>query len=106
MPPSAPPSASPPLPLPAEERQRRRLLLRAAGRSLMDDTLASPCVSICQVDGESGLCIGCSRSVGEITDWALLTAPEKQRVLAELPQRAPRPGRSAPRGNSPAKRVD
>lgn len=65
-----------------EERRRRRQELRAAGRSLMDESVDSPCVSICRIEGE--VCIGCRRSISEIVDWALLTAPEKRAVLKAL----------------------
>ena len=77
-----------PLPLSPDERRRRRLHLQKAGRSLMDDSVASPCVAICQIDSATDLCVGCSRSVGEVTDWSLLTAEEKRGVLAELPERS------------------
>ena len=83
-----------PLALTTEERRRRRLLLRSEGRSLMDDSVASPCLSICKIDDVTNLCVGCSRSVGEITDWSLLTAEEKSKISAELPARDPE-GRSA-----------
>jgi hypothetical protein len=63
---------------------------QAAGRSLMDESVASPCVSVCKVEGE--LCVGCARSVAEIVDWAYLTAEEKRGVLAALPARARRLG--------------
>ncbi|WP_235830177.1 DUF1289 domain-containing protein [Algihabitans albus] len=78
-----------PLALTTEERRRRRFSLRSEGRSLMDDSVASPCVSICKIDKTTNLCLGCSRSVGEITDWCLLTAEEKRGVAAELPARDP-----------------
>ncbi len=68
-----------------EERRRRRQDLRAAGRSLMDESVDSPCVSICRIEGE--VCIGCRRSISEIVDWALLTAAEKHAVLEALDAR-------------------
>ena len=77
-----------PLTLSPDERRRRRLQLRQVGRSLMDDSVASPCIAVCQIDDATALCVGCSRSVGEVTDWSLLTAEEKRGVLAELAERS------------------
>lgn len=84
-----------PLSLTTEERRRRRLLLQSEGRSLMDDSIASPCVSICKIDAVTNLCVGCRRSVGEITDWSLLTAEEKTGISAELSARDPEERQSA-----------
>ena len=32
-----------------------------------------PCVKVCVVDGESGLCMGCYRRLNEVAGWARLT---------------------------------
>ena len=32
-------------------------------------SIATPCVMVCAVDGESGLCLGCFRTLGEIAGW-------------------------------------
>jgi predicted Fe-S protein YdhL (DUF1289 family) len=71
--------------LPEQERRRRRDALRAEGRSVMDETVPSPCVSVCRIDGE--LCIGCRRTVSEIIDWPVLNAAEKRAVLDRLRDR-------------------
>nr|WP_293241880.1 DUF1289 domain-containing protein [Panacagrimonas sp.] len=34
-----------------------------------DDPAASPCVGICRVDGRD-VCVGCGRTIDEITQWA------------------------------------
>jgi predicted Fe-S protein YdhL (DUF1289 family) len=39
------------------------------------------------VDAESGLCLGCFRSLAEIADWARLSEDERARLMAELPAR-------------------
>jgi predicted Fe-S protein YdhL (DUF1289 family) len=36
---------------------------------------------------QSGLCIGCGRTLDEIARWADMTNAERERVLAELPLR-------------------
>lgn len=41
------------------------------------------------VDGTSGFCRGCGRSLGEITKWSRFTDAEREAVLADLPRRMP-----------------
>lgn len=55
--------------------------------------IATPCVKVCVVDGESGLCLGCLRTLPEIAGWAALAPEARARVMAELPERR---GRVAP----------
>ncbi|HZS68877.1 MAG TPA: DUF1289 domain-containing protein [Burkholderiales bacterium] len=50
--------------------------------------MKSPCNKVCQMDPKSGLCIGCARTLDEIARWAAMSDAERERVLAELPQRA------------------
>lgn len=47
---------------------------------------ASPCVSICLLDGED-ICVGCYRSAQEITDWFAATPAEKREVLRRSRER-------------------
>jgi predicted Fe-S protein YdhL (DUF1289 family) len=49
--------------------------------------IKTPCVKVCVVDGESGLCLGCYRRLGEVAGWAALTDAERERIMAELPDR-------------------
>jgi predicted Fe-S protein YdhL (DUF1289 family) len=46
--------------------------------------MKSPCNNVCQMDPQSGLCIGCARTLDEIARWAEMTDAERDRVLAEL----------------------
>ncbi|HTI85118.1 MAG TPA: DUF1289 domain-containing protein [Alphaproteobacteria bacterium] len=50
-----------------------------------DRGLESPCVDICCLDGAGKLCVGCFRTIEEITSWATLPddARHRVRVLAE-----------------------
>ena len=48
---------------------------------------SSPCVKICVVDPVGGLCIGCGRTVEEISAWLEMTETEKVRLMATLPTR-------------------
>ncbi len=47
----------------------------------------SPCNKICTVEPVSGLCIGCGRSLAEITNWIGYSDDERSRIMAELPRR-------------------
>ena len=53
-------------------------------------SIATPCVKVCIVDGASGLCLGCWRTLSEIGGWSGLSEAERARVMAELPARAER----------------
>ncbi len=52
--------------------------------------IATPCVQVCVVDGASGLCLGCHRTLREIAGWTRLTDAERETVMAELPGRRAR----------------
>jgi len=41
---------------------------------------ASPCVQICALDS-AGICIGCGRSLDEITRWARASAAARRGIL-------------------------
>ncbi|MEQ1616744.1 MAG: DUF1289 domain-containing protein [Terricaulis sp.] len=48
---------------------------------------SSPCRKICAVDGRSGLCVGCGRTLKEIAAWSALDEPQRRALMAELPSR-------------------
>jgi len=52
--------------------------------------IATPCIKVCLVDGESGLCLGCYRTLKEVASWASLTDAARSEVMADLPQRRSR----------------
>jgi len=52
--------------------------------------IASPCISVCEIDAASGFCVGCLRTLDEIAAWSLLDASEKRAVIAALPDRKSR----------------
>jgi uncharacterized protein len=49
--------------------------------------IESPCNKVCAVDPISALCVGCGRTLAEIAGWLGLSAPERVRIMAELPRR-------------------
>jgi len=53
----------------------------------MTEQVASPCVNICQMNPETGYCIGCMRTIDEIADWLEMTNMEKGQVLNRLEER-------------------
>lgn len=52
--------------------------------------IASPCVKLCVVHPEERICVGCFRSIEEISGWSRMTQEERAAVMEELPARAPR----------------
>ena len=69
----------------------------------------SPCQSICLIDPTSRLCIGCARTIEEISAWPTMNAELRSALRAELANRSVggstrrggRAGRVAKRKNSP-----
>ena len=53
------------------------------------DEIDSPCVSVCVVHPDAGICIGCYRRPGEIARWSVMSPAERNQILGELPGRAP-----------------
>ena len=47
----------------------------------------SPCVSLCKMDPETGLCQGCLRSLDEIVAWASADDDFKRAVWAQIRRR-------------------
>ncbi|WP_022704534.1 DUF1289 domain-containing protein [Pseudorhodobacter ferrugineus] len=52
------------------------------------DEVESPCVKLCVIHPEARLCVGCYRSIDEITQWSRMTPEVRREVMAELPARA------------------
>ena len=65
------------------------IMLYVPGRIATRHTMAiaSPCTKVCTIDPRSQLCRGCGRTLGEIAQWMSLAETERQRIMAELPQR-------------------
>ena len=55
-----------------------------------DATVPSPCVNICRIEPDSGLCAGCRRTLDEIAAWSRLDDARKRVVWAQLPGRTRR----------------
>ena len=49
--------------------------------------IETPCLKICTLDARAGRCLGCGRTVDEITRWSRMNASERAQILADLPDR-------------------
>ncbi|HEX2582201.1 MAG TPA: DUF1289 domain-containing protein [Dongiaceae bacterium] len=66
------------------DERRRRIRAELAGGP------PSPCISVCRIDGETGLCEGCARTIEEIRHWLIATPAEKEAILVRIQARRPR----------------
>lgn len=62
-------------------------------------SIRTPCVQVCAIDGDSGLCLGCYRELAEIAGWARLSEADRTAIMDALPARR---GRIAPEKLGPA----
>ncbi|HEY4141752.1 MAG TPA: DUF1289 domain-containing protein [Pseudolabrys sp.] len=49
--------------------------------------IESPCVNICMLDARTETCVGCGRTIDEISRWSTMTPADRSRVMSELPAR-------------------
>lgn len=61
----------------------------------MSGTVKSPCIKVCKYDEEE-ICIGCHRTMDDITGWLFMTDDQKKKSLeaAAVRRKTPRPGKS------------
>jgi hypothetical protein len=52
--------------------------------------IATPCIQVCTVDGKSGLCLGCFRTLAEIARWSKFSEDERTMLMETLPARRSR----------------
>lgn len=52
--------------------------------------ISTPCRQVCAVDGRTGLCIGCGRTLAEIAAWSSLGEDQRQAIMRELAERLAR----------------
>lgn len=63
--------------------------------------LASPCINLCKMDAQSGLCQGCHRTIDEITCWSRSDDAGRALILAAVARRREQAGE--PANNCPTK---
>ena len=49
--------------------------------------MKSPCIKICVMDPQRGVCLGCCRTLDEIGAWGSMSDAEREAVMAELARR-------------------
>ncbi|MEO8531660.1 MAG: DUF1289 domain-containing protein [Deltaproteobacteria bacterium] len=47
----------------------------------------SPCVKICVVHPDARICIGCFRTLDEISQWSKMTPEARRALMDDLPER-------------------
>lgn len=52
------------------------------------DEIESPCVKVCVVHPQARICVGCNRTIEEISAWSRLTHEARRAIMADLPARA------------------
>lgn len=57
--------------------------------------LASPCINLCKMDAQSGLCLGCRRNIDEITRWSRSDDAERALILAAVARRRAQAGETS-----------
>ncbi|MEQ8493418.1 MAG: DUF1289 domain-containing protein, partial [Gammaproteobacteria bacterium] len=49
--------------------------------------IVSPCVAVCALNAEEGICIGCLRTKDEITFWSRYTDGQRAAIMDDLARR-------------------
>ncbi|MBM3556290.1 MAG: DUF1289 domain-containing protein [Alphaproteobacteria bacterium] len=53
----------------------------------MSDGFVSPCTGVCRLDGATGWCLGCQRSIDEIAAWGEMSVETRRATLLRLAER-------------------
>jgi uncharacterized protein len=49
--------------------------------------IETPCVKVCEINANTGVCMGCNRTLDEIASWAAYTHAERRAIMQTLPAR-------------------
>jgi len=63
------------------------LTARANSVSMAGDDIPTPCISVCRVNEDNGLCEGCFRTLGEISAWGRSTPANKRELWKTIMHR-------------------
>lgn len=55
--------------------------------ALTSQDIETPCIKVCVIDPDTGFCVGCGRTRGEIGNWLGLSSAERLGIMATLPER-------------------
>ena len=61
---------------------------RAAYARTAGADMPSPCISVCMMSPDTGLCLGCWRTIDEIAAWSRLDVEARRTIWARIEQRA------------------
>ncbi len=61
---------------------------RVAQALACTEQVPSPCISVCAMVAETGLCAGCHRRIDEIAAWSRMDDAAKRQVWQHIAQRA------------------
>ncbi|HEX2512832.1 MAG TPA: DUF1289 domain-containing protein [Xanthobacteraceae bacterium] len=67
--------------------QGQPLSLLAIHRRGIVPAIESPCTKVCIINPAKGFCMGCGRSLSEISAWSSLSGDVRARLMADLPRR-------------------
>jgi predicted Fe-S protein YdhL (DUF1289 family) len=56
-------------------------------QQMAEAPISTPCVKICIVEGKTGLCVGCGRTLAEIAAWGGMEESRRRAIMDELPAR-------------------
>lgn len=62
--------------------------IRAFNLAQHQGALPSPCINVCKMDAERGVCLGCLRTIDEIIAWSRADEDYKRTVWQALQERA------------------
>jgi len=54
--------------------------------------ISSPCIKICALDPQAGICSGCGRTLDEIARWGSMSESQRLALMRTLPDRLIRAG--------------
>lgn len=54
----------------------------------MSDAPLTPCVQVCVIHPDAGICVGCNRTRDEIVAWGRMTNDERRAVMETLAERS------------------
>jgi hypothetical protein len=51
------------------------------------EPIKTPCIGFCEMDRCLGICKGCGRTSGEITNWSIRSDAEKDAIMVQCQRR-------------------
>ena len=49
--------------------------------------ITSPCVGICSINKNNDFCIGCGRTIDQISKWSNFNETEKKKIILQIKNR-------------------